>query len=133
VADSSPLIFPVHPRTKSRLAEFGAEPHPNIRLTDPLGYLDMLALTKNARAVFTDSGGLQEETTALGVPCLTLRGQTERPITVEVGTNEVVGTEPATILPAARRLLSGAWKKGHIPDLWDGRAAERIADIITRA
>src|SRR5207253_3276816 len=117
-----------HPRTRSRLPrEF--EPR-GVRLIEPLGYVDFLALTAGARLVMTDSGGIQEETTALGIPCLTMRENTERPVTVEVGTNTLVGTDPRRIVPAAVAVLEGQGKKGRVPDLWDGRAAERIARVI---
>jgi len=99
---------------------------------DPMGYMEFVALTSQAKLILTDSGGLQEETTALGVPCLTLREQTERPITVDEGTNEVVGTDPDRIRQAADRVLDGQGKKGRIPELWDGRASERIADLFAR-
>jgi UDP-N-acetylglucosamine 2-epimerase (non-hydrolysing) len=128
-----PVVFPVHPRTRKRIAETGLEASlartPGLRLVDPMGYLEFLALTSQARLVFTDSGGLQEETTVLGIPCLTVRENTERPITVDVGTNLVVGTEPARIQQAAERILDGHEKKGRVPDLWDGRSGERIAQV----
>jgi UDP-N-acetylglucosamine 2-epimerase (non-hydrolysing) len=127
-----PLVFPVHHRTKGVLEKLALPADPNIRMIDPVGYTDMLALTKYARIVLTDSGGVQEETTAFGVPCLTLREQTERPITVDVGTSEVLGRDREKILAALERVLAGSWKSGSIPDLWDGHAAERIADIIER-
>jgi UDP-N-acetylglucosamine 2-epimerase (non-hydrolysing) len=130
-----PVIFPAHPRTRARLDEFGLELGAGVRMIAPLGYLDFLRLWGSARLVLTDSGGLQEETTALGVPCLTLRESTERPITVEEGTNQVVGSDPARILAAAEDVLAGrAAYAGRVPELWDGRAAERIADaLLTRA
>jgi UDP-N-acetylglucosamine 2-epimerase (non-hydrolysing) len=131
-ADRIPLVFPVHHRTKAALANLDASSHPNIKLIEPVGYVDMIALTKSARVVLTDSGGLQEETTALGVPCLTMREQTERPITVHVGTSEVVGTGRASIMKALDRILQGQWKQGRVPDLWDGRTAQRIADILSK-
>jgi UDP-N-acetylglucosamine 2-epimerase (non-hydrolysing) len=132
-----PVVFPIHPRTRGRLA---ADPALSARLAatkalklvDPLGYLDFLALTEGARLVMTDSGGIQEETTALGVPCLTMRENTERPVTVEIGTNQLVGQDPAQIVPAARSVLEGRGKKGSLPELWDGHAAERIAAILIR-
>ncbi|GAC1607943.1 MAG: UDP-N-acetylglucosamine 2-epimerase (non-hydrolyzing) [Myxococcales bacterium] len=132
-----PVVFPIHPRTRARLAGDAAlsarlAATPGLKLVDPLGYLDFLALTASARLVMTDSGGIQEETTALGVPCLTLRENTERPVTVEVGTNQLVGADPAQIVPAARAVLEGRAKKGALPELWDGRAAERIAAILVR-
>ena len=132
-----PVVFPIHPRTRARLE---ADPTTRaqvqsaraLKLIEPLGYLDFLALTESARLVLTDSGGIQEETTALGVPCLTLRENTERPITVDVGTNTLVGMDPGQIVPAASAVIEGRGKKGSIPDLWDGHAAERIASILLR-
>ena len=103
---------------------------PGLRLVEPLGYLDFLALIADAKLVMTDSGGIQEETTALGVPCLTLRENTERPVTVEVGTNQLVGTDPARAVAAAREVLAGGARRGRIPELWDGRAAERVAGVL---
>jgi UDP-N-acetylglucosamine 2-epimerase (non-hydrolysing) len=132
LAAELPIIFPVHPRTRRNLERFSVQFKNRVVLTSPLGYLDFLNLWKDARLVLTDSGGIQEETTALGVPCLTLRENTERPITVEEGTNEVVGTDPARIVAAARRILSGAVKPGRRPELWDGRAAERIVEHLDR-
>src|SRR3954470_6929430 len=130
VAGQIPVVFPIHPRTRSRLpAGFEAK---GLKLVEPLGYLDFLALTASARLVLTDSGGIQEETTALGVPCLTLRENTERPVTVDVGTNQLVGTDPAKAVAAAREVLQGRGKRGRIPELWDGRAAERVADVLVR-
>ncbi|TAL19984.1 UDP-N-acetylglucosamine 2-epimerase (non-hydrolyzing) [Patescibacteria group bacterium] len=128
-----PLIYPVHHRVRGRLTGTPLATASGVRIIEPLGYVDMLALVRDATAVLTDSGGLQEETTALGVPCITLRGQTERPITVEVGTSEVVGHDRLAILDAVDRVLAGKWKKGSVPWLWDGRAAERIADILIAA
>jgi UDP-N-acetylglucosamine 2-epimerase (non-hydrolysing) len=135
IAARLPVVFPIHPRTRARMAADArlrdrAASARGLRLVDPLGYLDFLALAADARFVLTDSGGIQEETTALGVPCLTLRENTERPVTVEVGTNTLVGTDPAQIVPAAIAILEGRGKTGRIPDLWDGRAAERIARIL---
>jgi UDP-N-acetylglucosamine 2-epimerase (non-hydrolysing) len=131
-----PVLFPVHPRTRKMLADPGLsgmlERSPGLRLVEPMGYLEFLALTSQARLILTDSGGLQEESTALGVPCLTLRENTERPITVEQGTNLVVGTEPARIRAEADRVLDGHGKKGRVPALWDGHTAERIADLYER-
>lgn len=130
----APVAFPVHPRTRQRLDALGLwarlEALPGLRLLPPLGYHDFLGLQEAARVVLTDSGGVQEETTALGVPCLTLRRSTERPVTVEVGTNLVVGVEPGPALAAAREALAGRGKRGQVPALWDGRAAERIADVL---
>ncbi len=126
-----PIVFPVHPRTRARIAEFGIAPSSAIRLVDPLGYLDFLRLYSESTLVLTDSGGIQEETTALGIPCLTLRENTERPITVTEGTNRVVGTDPATITGAAADILDGRIAfAGRTPEFWDGHAAVRIADAI---
>jgi UDP-N-acetylglucosamine 2-epimerase (non-hydrolysing) len=128
------IVFPIHPRTRKQLALFGFGDRvarmPGLRLVDPLGYLEFLGLMASAALVLTDSGGLQEETTALGIPCLTLREGTERPVTVTEGTNTVVGTDPARIVAEARRALSGSGKAGRIPALWDGRASERAADVL---
>lgn len=130
VSERIPLVFPIHPRTKTRLDEFSLSLPPSIKIIDPVGYIDMLALTRHAKVALTDSGGLQEETTILGIPCITLREQTERPITVEIGTSEVLGRDHDAILDAVDRVLRGAWKKGGIPEGWDGKTAERIADIL---
>ena len=137
VSGRIPVVFPIHPRTKARLAAEAslrerAEGARGLHLIDPVGYLDFLALTTNARFVITDSGGIQEETTALGIPCLTVRKNTERPVTVDIGTNTLVGTDPSDIVPAAIAVLEGRGKKGRVPDLWDGHAAERIACILAR-
>jgi UDP-N-acetylglucosamine 2-epimerase (non-hydrolysing) len=130
VALDIPVLFPIHPRTRARLpSDFRAE---GLKLIEPLGYLDFLALLAEARLVMTDSGGIQEETTALGVPCLTLRENTERPVTVSVGTNLLVGTDPERVVPAARDVLAGRVRKGGLPELWDGNAAQRIADVLVR-
>jgi UDP-N-acetylglucosamine 2-epimerase (non-hydrolysing) len=131
VAKEVPVIFPVHPRTKQRLSEAGITHDPNLRLIPPAGYLDFLCLLSKAALVLTDSGGIQEETTALGVPCLTLRENTERPITITEGTNLLVGTDPVSIVAAAKRSLAGG-KTGRTPRLWDGHAAKRIVDILMR-
>jgi UDP-N-acetylglucosamine 2-epimerase (non-hydrolysing) len=125
-----PIVFPVHPRTRNRLREFGFDGHlGGVLLTDPLGYIDFLALTSHARVILTDSGGLQEESTALGIPCLTLRENTERPITVTEGTNRIVGVRPADIV-AAFDVALGANGTARVPALWDGRAAERVAGVF---
>jgi UDP-N-acetylglucosamine 2-epimerase (non-hydrolysing) len=130
VAAELPVVFPVHPRTRAALEKFGVRLSPRVITTAPLGYLDFLNLWKDARLVLTDSGGIQEETTALGVPCLTLRENTERPITIQEGSNELVGTDPRAIVAAARRVLAGGGKRGRRPELWDGRAAERIVQHL---
>jgi UDP-N-acetylglucosamine 2-epimerase (non-hydrolysing) len=124
-----PVLFPVHPRTKGKIHDLGLLPlldTPNIFLLPPLGYMEMLGLMREARLVLTDSGGIQEETTALGVPCLTLRDNTERPITVDQGTNTLVGTQPEAIKIAVRTILTNGGKAGRVPEFWDGHAAERI-------
>jgi UDP-N-acetylglucosamine 2-epimerase (non-hydrolysing) len=125
-----PVVFPVHPRTRKALAPQPALP--GLRLTEPLGYLDFLKLTAHARLVLTDSGGLQEETTVLGVPCLTLRNNTERPATVEQGTNTLVGLDPERIIRAADRALEAPPAGRRVPERWDGKAAGRILDVLTR-
>ena len=132
VADSLPVIFPVHPRTQQKLAALNVQHHPQLKMIPPVGYLDFLCLLSHARMVLTDSGGIQEETTALGVPCLTLRENTERPVTVTEGTNQIVGQDPAKILVAARNILAGSVKSGRQPQFWDGHAAERIVQILLR-
>lgn len=134
VAAELPIIFPVHPRTRKTMAEHRLEKRieaiAGLRLIEPLGYLDFLSLYSGARLVLTDSGGIQEETTVLGIPCLTLRENTERPITVSMGTNTIVGTDPQKIAQAALAALNGAAKRGQIPPLWDGRTAERIVAAL---
>lgn len=133
-ASRAPLVYPVHPRTRARLRETGLEEvmlaTPGVMVIPPLGYLEFVSLLTSARFVLTDSGGVQEETTALGIPCLTLRANTERPITVEEGTNVVVGTDPAQVSTEVDHILAGEGKRGRRPELWDGRAAERIAVIL---
>jgi UDP-N-acetylglucosamine 2-epimerase (non-hydrolysing) len=129
-----PLVFPIHPRTRQRIDEFGLKDplHRAPALLDlpPLGYLDFLALTSQARVIVTDSGGLQEESTVLGIPCLTMRDNTERPITVEEGTSTLVGNDPARLRAGLGAVLDGTYKQGRCPALWDGRAAPRIAGIL---
>ena len=127
-----PLVFPVHPRTRGNLEKFGLDLGPNVILTKPLSYMDFLNLWKDASLIMTDSGGLQEETTALGVPCLTLRENTERPVTVDEGTNTMVGCDPSKIIQAAAEVLAGKGKAGRQPQFWDGRAAERIVAELGR-
>lgn len=126
-----PVVFPVHPRTARTLQQLGSLPR-NILVVDPQPYLEFNYLVKHARAVITDSGGITEETTVMGIPCMTLRDSTERPETVSVGTNELLGVDPAALKPALDRLFSGAWKKGAIPQRWDGRAGERIVAELER-
>jgi UDP-N-acetylglucosamine 2-epimerase (non-hydrolysing) len=132
VSNGIPVIFPIHPRTRQRLASINYQPSSlNLHLTDPVGYLEFLALQRDATAVITDSGGIQEETTYLGVPCLTVRENTERPITVEVGTNILVGQDMCRLKTELSAILAGHGKKGQIPPLWDGKAGERVAGIIS--
>jgi UDP-N-acetylglucosamine 2-epimerase (non-hydrolysing) len=129
IAETLPVVFPIHPRSRKRIEEFGLDPG-RVRITDPYGYLEFLNLTSNARIVLTDSGGLQEETTILRVPCLTLRHNTERPVTITHGTNILVGPDRDRILEAYRRVMSGDWKPAGPPELWDGHAAERIVEVL---
>ncbi len=124
-AHGLPIIFPVHPRTAKNLCDQGKQP-PQLHCIDPLSYLEFNYLVKHACGVITDSGGITEETTVLGVPCLTLRDNTERPETITTGTNELIGTDPDNLRPALTRLMNGHWKKGAIPPKWDGHTAERI-------
>jgi UDP-N-acetylglucosamine 2-epimerase (non-hydrolysing) len=125
-----PLIFPVHPRTQGNLEKFGIELGPGITLVGPQAYMPFLNLWKDAAVVLTDSGGLQEETTAMGVPCITIRNNTERPVTVEQGSNVLAGTDPMNIVAETRKVLRGEGKRGRRPHLWDGKAAERIVAIL---
>ncbi len=130
-----PILFPIHPRTQKNLAALGLQGRmdalSNIHLMEPIGYLDFLKLNSLAKVVLTDSGGIQEETTVLKVPCITLRNNTERPVTAEIGSNQIVGTDPKKILTAYRNAMSGNWREPQIPPLWDGKAAERIVHIIS--
>jgi UDP-N-acetylglucosamine 2-epimerase (non-hydrolysing) len=129
-----PIVFPIHPRTRKNLASSAlgrrVEGMVNLRLIDPAGYLDFLKLMASARIVLTDSGGIQEETTILKVPCLTLRENTERPVTAELGSNRLVGSDPVRILAAFGDAMTGRWQAGRVPPLWDGHAAERIVRIM---
>ena len=141
-----PVIFPIHPRTAklcyglwgsgapdradSHAGDELAKRFPNLHIVEPMGYLEFNYLVERAKAVVTDSGGITEETTVMGVPCITLRDNTERPETCTVGTNELIGTNPAAIKPALDKLFAGEWKKGAIPELWDGKTAERIISIL---
>ena len=123
------IVFPVHPRTAKKLTEIGFK-SPKMSFVEPLSYLEFNYLVERAKCVITDSGGITEETTVLGVPCITLRDSTERPETVTVGTNELIGTNPAALAPYMNILFSGNWKKGNIPELWDGQTSARIIDIL---
>jgi UDP-N-acetylglucosamine 2-epimerase (non-hydrolysing) len=125
------VVFPVHPRTARTIRE-GARVPANVLLVDPQPYLEFNYLVRHAKAVITDSGGITEETTVMGVPCMTLRNSTERPETVTIGTNELLGIEPAALRPALDRLFAGAWKRGAVPPLWDGKTSERIVAVLER-
>lgn len=126
-----PIIFPIHPRTAKIFSSLGIEAD-NLLIVEPLGYLEFNYLVENCKAVITDSGGITEETTVMGVPCITLRANTERPETVSIGTNELIGVNPEAVKPALAKLFAGDWKKGGIPELWDGHAAERIVDSLLK-
>jgi len=132
LSEKRKVIFPIHPRTRKNLSDYNLlnDNNDNLILTDPIGYIDFLTLTKNAELILTDSGGIQEESTYLGVQCITLRTSTERPITVEVGTNQLLGNDLNKAEQTALDILSGKKKEGKIPELWDGKAAERIAAIL---
>jgi UDP-N-acetylglucosamine 2-epimerase (non-hydrolysing) len=133
VADNLPVIFPVHPRTRGAIEAQGLPVPPGLRLLDPLGYLDFLGLVASAAGVLTDSGGIQEETTFLGIPCFTLRDNTERPVTVELGTNVLLGLDPGRIDELPALIEASAGRQAGIPPLWDGHAAQRIADVLAQA
>ncbi|WDN88309.1 UDP-N-acetylglucosamine 2-epimerase (non-hydrolyzing) [Desulfosarcina sp. BuS5] len=132
ISDDMPIVFAVHPRTGTMIDQFNIRFSDNITLLPPLGFKEALFLWKDAAVVITDSGGLQEETTALGVPCITLRENTERPITIEMGTNILAGTKKESILNAYRESIKGKSKEYNVPPKWDGRAAERIWKIILK-
>lgn len=129
VAEDMPVVFPMHPRTRARMAQADIDAD-RLKILEPLGYLEFLGLQRRAAVVITDSGGIQEETTYLGVPCLTMRENTERPVTITTGTNQLIGRDMERLVAEARRVLTGAHKRGGIPPLWDGKTAERIADCI---
>lgn len=134
LARDTAIVFPMHPRTRKMLMQFGLDARAsaisNLKIVDPLGYLDFVKVMESARFVLTDSGGIQEETTALGVPCVTMRDNTERPITVTEGTNILAGSDAANVLRACSEVIAGRMKPGRVPPLWDGHAAERIAAVI---
>ena len=136
IAKDLEIVFPIHPRTRKMAKSFGLferlEKIPGIHITEPIGYLDFVSLMAKSKLVLTDSGGLQEETTALGIPCLTLRDNTERPITVTEGTNTIVGTDKDLIVLLSKEIVDNGGKSGKIPDLWDGNTAARIADILLK-
>ena len=137
VSESLPVVFPIHPRTLARIKSFDLMPMleqaEGIRILEPLGYLDFLALTSQSKVIVTDSGGLQEESTALNIPCLTMRENTERPITVTQGTSTLCGSDPKILDQNLRAVLDGSYKAGQCPELWDGKAAERIATELMSA
>lgn len=134
ISGRTDIVFPIHPRTRKMLDQFGlsnrARAIKTLKLTDPIGYLDFLCLLDHAQLVITDSGGIQEETTYLGIPCLTLRENTERPVTVEVGTNQLCRLEVEAIVKKCDEIFEGRVKRGRVPELWDGKAADRIAGIL---
>lgn len=131
-AHGMPIIFPIHPRTAAVFADLGITA-PNLHTVEPLGYLEFNYLVRYSKVVITDSGGITEETTVMGVPCITLRDNTERPETCTIGTNELIGTDPRAIKPTLDKLYAGRWKKGGIPALWDGHTAERIVRILCQS
>jgi len=131
IAEIAPILFLVHPRTRKKFLESGLRAG-GVTFGDPIGYLDMLFAMRGAAIVLTDSGGVQEETTALGVPCVTIRENTERPSTVEVGTNHLAGTNPEAIIKVCKEILGGRGKMGRVPPLWDGKTAERISDVLMK-
>lgn len=135
VSELIPVVFPIHPRSRQKIAEMGLsdelESIPGIKLTDPLGYFDFQKLVAESAFVLTDSGGIQEETTFLRKPCLTLRPNTERPSTIDIGTNVLLPFEVDAILPYVHSVLDGRFKKGEIPNLWDGHATERVLERVS--
>jgi UDP-N-acetylglucosamine 2-epimerase (non-hydrolysing) len=135
ISEESPIVFPIHPRTRARIADSGRKMKTDgrLQLVEPIGYMDFLCLQKRAKLVITDSGGIQEETTFLGVPCLTVRENTERPVTVTMGTNTLVGQDMARLREETGRIMRGEARTGHIPPLWDGHAADRIAAILSNS
>ncbi len=134
IAQRSPVVFPAHPRTHKRIEQFGMKSilheNDNIRMIEPLGYLDFLKCMREAKLVITDSGGIQEETTVLGIPCITVRENTERPVTVKEGTNTVVGRDSDVLMRVALDALEGRGKSGKVPELWDGKTAQRIVEVL---
>ena len=128
-SENIPLVFPVHPRTAAIIKTMGIS-HPRLHMIEPLGYLEFNYLVQHCKVVITDSGGITEETTVMGIPCMTLRDNTERPETITIGTNELIGTDPKAIKPFMDLLFKGKWKKGSVPEFWDGQAAARIVDYL---
>ena len=127
--ENLPIIFPIHPRTAKIFTDLGINAK-NLHIVEPMGYLEFNYMVQRSKCVITDSGGITEETTVMGVPCITLRNNTERPETVTIGTNELIGTNPQAIKPTLQKLFAGQWKRGAIPELWDGKSAERIIEEI---
>ena len=132
ISEELPLIFPIHPRTRTNIEGFEIKIHRNIKLTEPLSYMEFLNLWKDSKVILTDSGGLQEETTALGIPCLTIRENTERPITVTQCTNKVVGSSKKRIMTAFNQIMANKWKHGQKPKFWDGKTSQRIIEAILK-
>jgi len=130
-SENMPLVFPMHPRTKAIFKRLNIT-HPRLHILPPLSYLEFNYIVERSKVVITDSGGITEETTVMGVPCMTLRDNTERPETITEGTNELIGTNPKAIAPAFKKLLSNNWKIGKVPELWDGKTANRIVDVIMK-
>ena len=130
-SENMPLVFPMHPRTKAIFKRLNIS-HPRLHILPPLSYLEFNYLVERSKVMITDSGGITEETTVMGVPCMTLRDNTERPETITDGTNELIGTDPKAIAPAFTKLLLNKWKKGKVPELWDGYAAKRIVEILIK-
>ena len=129
-----PILFPVHPRTRNKILSYGFQARvdnlSNLHIMNPIGYVDFLRLQADARVILTDSGGIQEEATILKVPCITLRNNTERPVTAAIGSNQVAGTDTEKIITAYRNVVNGDWRRPQIPPLWDGQAAGRIVEIL---
>ncbi len=132
VAEEIPVVFPVHPRTKTKMESLNITFPASVICTDPLSYTEMISLMRDSAGVITDSGGIQEETTVLGIPCITLRTDTERPITITEGTNELIGMNSDDVVQAVQKIKRGDWKKGAAPHLWDGHAADRIVEILMK-
>jgi len=136
IASEIRIVFPMHPRTKKNIDRLGlrnqVDQIPNLTITDPIGYLDFMSLQMKARFILTDSGGIQEESTFFGVPCLTLRENTERPITITEGTNQLVPLNSKSIVEYSKKILEGDVKKGAIPEFWDGKTAERVVKVLDR-